>query len=344
MNADFLNMESSKASASDASRVASYEESAAVDPITICFTTANILTWIFEFCWVVVAWKYLNSKSMERQTLMDSQIKVLMIAWLLVTFLFQTTSALQLLGVRCHTVVAFIVTFARQGSFLWFPIVFLCCSILKYAMVKHPWCLDNYSDNHVNIFTSLTILLVIAEMVIVNIALERKLPRIYYQLQGIQGEGVFWVMFLVLEGHFIVLYGASLFIIWRCSRNGSTSEEDMTLPTNSFSDWQLIMKYWRLVFITVLPAVVLVNLSANQNLIAWAQVEPILNSYFYSVNTLVVAATITWNHLELHQYFHRKWNHMEDCVQQQVLFLRLLNSRISGRSNSIQPINLSGMT
>ena len=209
-------------------------------------------------------------------------------------------------------------------------------------MVKYPGGLDNYSDHHVNIVASSTFLLVVAEMVVVSIAMEGKLPAMYYQLQGIQGEGVFWVMLLVLAGHFIIFYGASLFFIWKCSQNGSTNEADMTLPTNSFSDWQLIMKYVRFVFVTFSPVTVLVILSANQNLIAWVQVSPILMSCFYSTHALVSTVIVLSSHLELHQYVQRKWNNLEAYVQQQVLFMCLLRSRITGRSNSIQPINLSG--
>ena len=127
------------------------------------------------------------------------------------------------------------------------------------------------------------------------------------------------------------------------SQNGSTNEEGGTMQINSFSDWQLIMKYWKYVFASFVPFMILVTLSANQNLIAWVHVEPILTSYAYSVHTLVAASITTWSHLELRQYVQRRWNHCKVCGQQHVLFLHLFWRRISGRRNSIQPINLSGM-
>ena len=302
-----------------------------VEPISICFVMINILIWILQLCWTVVVWKYLNSKCPERQTLMDPQMKVNMIAWLLVNLSFQTTSALSLLSVQCHPTVAYIVTLTRQALFLWCTLAFLCSSVLKYVMVKYPGHLDAYADNLATACTSMTLVLGISDMIAINFALEGELPVDYYQLQGIKGKGSYEVSWL-LFGQFIIFYGLSLIIQRKCYENPSTIELEETQSSNSLYNWPLVFKYLCYAFVAIPPVSVLVILAADLELINWLKVVPVLNSYFHSANALLIVVTVTWNNSELYQY-----------VQRQALFVHLFWRRITGRNNSIQPFNLSGM-
>ena len=251
----------------------------APEPITICYVMANALIWILHLCWVAVVWKYLNSKTLERQTLMDSQIKVNMIAWLLVNFSFQTTAALELLGVRCHPAVAFIVTLTKQGSFLWFPILALCVSIMKYLMVKHPGILDNHPERLVAILNGLILVLVMAEIALLNVGSEGELPRAYYRLQRMQGKGSIKLYFWVMGGQFVILVGVSLFLHWKCSENTSINDhQPEEAPATSFSSRTLFKKMFPCYLVAILRPIVLVNLAASLDLIGWSKVGPVLIS------------------------------------------------------------------
>ena len=174
-----------------------------VHHITICFVMANFLTWMIQVCWVVVVWKYLNSKSLERQTMMDLQIKVNMVAWLLVILSLDSISALVLLGVRCHPTVALVVTLTTQASFLWLSFLFVWSSIMKYIMVKHAGLLDDCYEHLLATTNIFVFWLVTTEMIIMQVAFEGELPPVFYILQGIHGKGN--VSSVVIGGQFAVL-------------------------------------------------------------------------------------------------------------------------------------------
>ena len=164
-----------------------------------------------------------------------------------------------------------------------------------------------------------------------------------YRLQRMQGKGSIKLYFWVMGGQFVILVGVSLFLHWKCSENTSINDhQPEEAPATSFSSRTLFKKMFPCYLVAILRPIVLVNLAASLDLIGWSKVGPVLISYAYSSNVLIFGTIIIRNHSDLYQYIKRTWN--QSKLNQSVLYVHLVCRRISGRNNSIQPSNLSGMS
>ena len=295
---------------------------------TICLVSLNIFILLAYLAILIAMWKYLDSKCLERQTLVDWVTKVIHLVWFLFYLSMVMTSALILLEIRCSPTLALALAYTRQGLMLWAPLISTCKLALQYTYVHYPGLLDDLKLLDylvVVILCCFTSTIVIMEMVILALTVDLY-PKSYYSLQGIPAEGPFTTNVIVIGGQHMT-YAISALIIYRSvNKNITSNTGDVRLENFeiSYGSYYGVICLVLSVIFTALVGFGMLDVTKHHGLLVMTTHS--------TLSILWMMSIIVWTNTGLVAYVERK------C-----LFVQLVLARIRGRQNSIQPIHLSGL-